>query len=242
MHVAMAGLTKGWLRSHRLWMVELALMMIDTNIRFDVKLINMKMAGLKPTRSYTMRARAESTSKTRERILDAVIALSEERLSVEMLLADVAERAGLSVQTVLRHFGSRLGLLKQAQARQLAQVRAERATPVGNAASAVHTIVAFYDRLGEWSLRLQAQEHNDELSRQTTELGRRVHREWVEEVFAPQLAGRIDREELVDLLVVATDLLTWKILRRDSRMDRSTTCKRMLRLVRAVLSAPSERS
>jgi len=158
-----------------------------------------------------------------------------------MVLADVAERAGLSVQTVLRHFGSRLGLLKQAQARQLAQVRAERATPVGNAASAVRVIVAFYDRLGEWSLRLQAQEHSDKLSRQTMELGRRVHREWVEEVFAPQLAGRIDREELVDLLVVATDLLTWKILRRDSRMDRSTTCKRMLRLVRAVLSTPSER-
>ena len=72
------------------------------------------------------------------------------------------------------------------------------------------------------------------------ELGRRLHRDWVEEVFAPQLAGRRDREELVDLLVVATDLLTWKILRRDGGMDRSTTCKRMLRLVRAVL--PSERS
>jgi hypothetical protein len=37
-------------------------------------------------------------------------------------------------------------------------------------------------------------------------------------------------------------LLTWKILRRDGRMDRSTTCKRMLRLVRAVLPASAERS
>jgi hypothetical protein len=74
------------------------------------------------------------------------------------------------------------------------------------------------------------------------ELTRRVHREWVEQVFAPQLAGCRDRKELVDLLVVATDLLTWKILRRDGGMDRSTTCKRMLRLVRGVLPAPSERS
>jgi AcrR family transcriptional regulator len=202
----------------------------------------MKMAEAKLTRSYTMRQRAESTSKTRERILDAVIALSEERLSLEIVLADVADRAGVSVQTVLRHFGSREGLFERAQARQLAKVRAERATPVGDAASAVRTIVAFYDRLGEWTLRLQAQEHSDELSRQTVELGRRVHRQWVEEVFAPQLAGQRDREELVDLLVVATDLLTWKILRRDGGMNRSTTCKRMLRLVRAVLPAPSERS
>jgi AcrR family transcriptional regulator len=189
-----------------------------------------------------MRARAESATKTRERILDAVIALSEERLSLEIVLADVADRAGVSVQTVLRHFGSRQSLFEQGQASRLSQVRAERATPAGDAASAVRTIVAFYDRLGEWSLRLQAQEHSDGLSRQTVELGRRLHREWVEEVFAPQLAGRRDCEELVDLLVVATDLLTWKILRRDGGMDRATTCKRMLRLVRAILPAPSEGS
>jgi AcrR family transcriptional regulator len=200
----------------------------------------MKVAPLKVPRGYMMRARAESTTKTRERILDAVIALSEERLSVEIVLADVAERARVSVQTVLRHFGSRQGLFERALARQTARVRAERATPVGDAASAVNTIVAFYDRLGEWTLRLQAQEHGDNLSRQTVELGRRVHREWVDQVFAPQLTGRRDRQELVDLLVIATDVLTWKILRRDGGKDRSTTCKRMLRLVRAVLPAKGD--
>lgn len=187
-----------------------------------------------------MRARAASTTRTRERILDAVIALSEERLSVEIILADVAARAGVTVQTVLRHFGSRQGLFRQAQARQVVQVRAERVTPVGDDAAAVRTIVAFYDRLGEWSLRLQAQEHSDELSRRTVGRGRRVHREWVKEVFAPQLVGRRDRKELVDLLVVATDVLTWKILRRDGGMDRATTCRRMLRLVRAVLDESAE--
>ncbi len=217
-------------------------MMIDMNTNLVLIDINMKVAVLKPARNYTMRARAESTSKTREQILDAVIALSEQRLSLEIVLADVAERAGVSVQTVLRHFGSRQRLFEQAQTRRVARVRAERATPAGDTASAIRTIVAFYDRLGEWSLRLQAQEHSDELSRQTVELGRRVHREWVEEVFAPQLAGRRDREELVDLLVVATDVLTWKILRRDGGMDLSTTCKRMLRLVQAILPAPSKRS
>jgi AcrR family transcriptional regulator len=199
--------------------------------------VYMKMAVAETTRSYTMRARAESTNKTRERILDAVIALCRERLSLEVVLADVAKRAGVSVQTLLRHFGSRQCLFEQAQASRLAQVRAERATPVGDAASAVRTIVAFYDRLGEWSLCLEAQEPSDKRSRQTVELCRRVHREWVEQVFAPQLDGRGDREELVDLLVVATDVLTWKILRRDGGLDRTTTCKRMLRLVQAVVSA-----
>lgn len=207
------------------------------NMYLALTAINMKTAELTPVRRYTMRDRAESTAKTRDRILDAVISLSEERLSLEIVLADVSERAGVSVQTVLRHFGSRQGLFEQAQVRQVAQVRAERSTPIGDAASAVRTIVVFYDRIGEWSLRLQAQEHSDKLSRQTVRLGRRVHREWVEEVFAPQLKGRNDREELVDLLVVATDVLTWKILRRDGGMDRSATCKRMLRLVHAILAS-----
>ena len=202
----------------------------------------MKLAELKQTRNYTMRARAESTIETRERILDAVIALSEERLSLEIVLADVAERSGVSVQTVLRHFGDRRGLFEEARARQVKRVRAERSAPVGDAAAAVRTIVAYYERMGEWSLMLQAQEHSDELSRQTVQLARRVHREWVQEIFAPQLAGRRDREELVDLLVVATDVLTWKILRRDGGMSRSITCDRMLRLVQAVLPQPSKRS
>ena len=204
--------------------------------------IDMKVAELKQTRNYTMRARAESTTETRERILDAVIALSEEKLSLEIVLSDVAERSGVSVQTVLRHFGDRRGLFEEARARQVKRVRTERAAPVGDAAAAVRTIVAFYDRMGEWSLMLQAQEHSDELSRQTVEVARRVHREWVQEIFAPQLAGRHDREELVDLLVVATDVLTWKILRRDGGMRRSITCDRMLRLVQAILPQPSKRS
>jgi AcrR family transcriptional regulator len=188
-----------------------------------------------------MHARAESSAKSRERILDAVIALSQERLSLEIVLADVAERAGVSVQTMLRHFAGRQALFEQAQSRRLAEVRAARVTPVGDVASAIRTIVAFYDQTGEWSLRLQAQEHSDALIRQRVELGRKLHREWVEEVFAPLLAGRRDRAELVDLLVVTTDVLTWKILRRDGDMDIPTTCKRMLRLVRAILPAPAER-
>jgi len=198
------------------------------------------VVNVKVARGYTMRARAESTARTRERILDAVIALSEERLTVEIVLADVAERAGVSVQTVLRHFGSKENLFDEVMPYWLAQVRTERTTPVGDAAAAVDNVVRFYDRLGNWTLRMQALEHSDESSRRAVAVGRRFHRQWVEEAFAPQLAGRSDRDEVVDLLVVATDVLTWKILRRDQAMNRKTTCQRMLRLVESVLSASPE--
>jgi hypothetical protein len=38
--------------------------------------------------------------------------------------------------------------------------------------------VTFYDRIGNWSLRLQAQEHSDAVIRRTIEHGRRIHRDW----------------------------------------------------------------
>ncbi len=58
-----------------------------------------------------------------------------------------------------------------------------------------------------------------------------MHRAWVEEVFAPYLDVADDREELTDLLVVATDVYTWKLLRRDRRLGRDRTERRMRRLV-----------
>src|SRR5690349_7298305 len=189
---------------------------------------------MKATRSYTMRARAETTEATRRRIRESVNALSEERLSLEIVLADVAERAGVSVQTVLRHFGSKENLFAASLAHRLTQVRAERATPAGDVTAAVAAITASYEREGDWMLAILTQERVDETCAQIVNRGRAVHREWVSTAFAPQLAGRPDREALVDLLVVATDLYTWKLLRRDAGRNRATTTERMLHLVRAV--------
>jgi AcrR family transcriptional regulator len=192
---------------------------------------------MKATRSYTMRARAEATAATRRRILESVNTLSEERLSLEIVLADVAERAGVSVQTVLRHFGSKEKLFAASLEHRLGQVRAERATPVGDVRAAVGAITASYEREGDWMLAILAREHVDERCGQIVNRGRAVHREWVSTTFASQLAGRTDRDVLVDLLVVATDLYTWKRLRRDAGNDQATTTERMLHLVRAVLPA-----
>ena len=55
-----------------------------------------------------------------------------------------------------------------------------------------------------------------------TDAARPMHRAWVARAFAP--VDRAD-EALIDLLVVATDVYTWKLLRRDrglSRADRAT--------------------
>ncbi|MGD8339292.1 MAG: helix-turn-helix domain-containing protein [Gammaproteobacteria bacterium] len=55
-------------------------------------------------RKYTLRRRAESQQQTRERIVDAAIALHEEIGPAETTISALAERAGVQRLTVYRHF------------------------------------------------------------------------------------------------------------------------------------------
>jgi hypothetical protein len=58
-------------------------------------------------------------------------------------------------------------------------------------------------------------------------LGRKGHREWVETMFqAP---------ELVPELVVATDVYSWKLLRRDQGLSREQTAAAIRHMVQAII-------
>jgi AcrR family transcriptional regulator len=188
-------------------------------------------------RIYTMTSRAKAVEETRRRILAASVELHGERLVADIALDDIADRAGVSVQTLLRHWGSRAGLAAAAARHARAEVEAERRSPVGDVGAAVRTIVDHYERRGDAVLVMLAQERHQELMRQVTEDGRRLHRAWVAEVFAPYLAGSTDPDELADLLVVATDVYTWKLLRRDRALSRDLTENRIHRLVTTLLGA-----
>jgi AcrR family transcriptional regulator len=184
------------------------------------------------SRTYTMTARARSVEQTRDRILDATATLHMERLAREIGLDDIAGRADVSVQTVLRHFGNREALVDAAVARSQKQVLEERRAPAGDVEGAVRVIVAHYELRGDGVLLLLAQESSEEFARRITDTGRALHRRWVTEVFAPYVG---DDDALIDLLVVATDVYTWKLLRRDRGLSRARTTRRITDLVRAVL-------
>lgn len=188
---------------------------------------------MKTKRSYTMGARARAVEETRRRILDATAALSEHRRIASISLEEVAGGAGVSVQTVLRQFGSRAGLLEATRTHVQDAVTAERRVPAGDVDKAVTAVVDHYEARGPAVLLLLAQEAEDPLVRSITEDGRHIHRQWVEEVFAPFRPAA----ELVDLLVVATDIYTWKLLRLDRGLSRAETEGRMRTLARALLDA-----
>jgi AcrR family transcriptional regulator len=182
----------------------------------------MKMAG---GRSYRMTARAESAAATRERILDAAIALFWERPTDQIVLREVAERAGVSVQTVIRRYGGREGLLAAAGERQLQATASERAVPVGDVEAALSVLLDHYERRGAGVLRLLAAEDSSPVLAEFAQHGRRLHREWCRDAFAPFLSHLtgVRHERRIAQVVAVCDVYTWKLLRLDAGLSRRQT-------------------
>jgi AcrR family transcriptional regulator len=186
---------------------------------------------MKTLRGYAQTARAESVAATRRRIVEAAVAALSQLPQVT--LADVAARAGVSMQTVLRHFGDRDTLIAEATSALVE----ERATPAGDPEHAIRVLYDQYERRGDANLRLLGKEDTDPHVKRLMDRGRALHLDWVKQVFAPALDARppAARDVLLDLLIVATDVRTWKLLRRDRGLSRRLAESRVKQLVEQVL-------
>ena len=82
-------------------------------------------------------------------------------------------------------------------------------------------IIDEYEEIGDAIFRMIALEARVEELTPLLAHGRGVHRAWVERVFAEWLPKRgAERERRTVTLVAATDVLTWKILRREQELSR----------------------
>ena len=182
-----------------------------------------------------MRARAESAAETRIRILRAVLDLHLERFHDQITLDDVASRAGVTVQTVLRRFGSRDNLVTAAAEQATREVLEQRnAAPVGDVDGAVENLTDHYEEWGRTALRLLAQEDRVPQLRMLADGGRAAHYAWVERTFGPFLASTSD-PLLRPKLIALTDVFTWKLLRLDLGLDRAQTASALASMIRAVV-------
>lgn len=194
--------------------------------------------NVKSKRAYTMDARARSVEQTRSRIIDGLLELSGVRLVDDISLDAVAARAGVSVQTVLRHFGSRDRLIEASITAQGELVSKERAAPVGDVDEALRVLIDQYELRGRWALLMLSQEDSNEHIAKITTAGKRSHEEWVRRVFGPLVGAD---KELLSLLVVATDVYAWKLLRLDRGMSRARTEQHIHRLIGALLDQAARR-
>ncbi|HXV94212.1 MAG TPA: helix-turn-helix domain-containing protein [Pseudonocardia sp.] len=184
-----------------------------------------------------MTARADGVAETRDRIARAALRLLLERWFEDVTLADIARAAAVSHQTVLNHFGSKEGVVRAA-IEMLGRETMQRRTAAvpGDVEGAVHILVGEYERFGDANARWAASA--DRLGGLAPLLDEALaaHQGWLEQVFGPRLpAQQPARRLVVDALHAATDVYTWKLLRRHLRLDRADTERTMVELVAGVL-------
>ncbi len=183
-------------------------------------------------------ARAEP-SETERQILQAageIIATDDfDALSMRR----VATHAGVSLSTVVRHFGTKDALLAALVAQgddDEDRDKIRRRMEPGDVAAAIRVVVDDYEESGTQLMHMLGQEHRFPALSQLLDIGRRGHRRWVRWAFGPQLAGRSGkrRRQVEDLLVVATDVYTWKLLRIDAGLSARAARAAMTELCEAV--------
>ncbi len=190
------------------------------------------------SRKYDMGTRQQAKTATRDAIINAAIDTFMAERSFAITLPAVAERADVTVKTVLRHFGSRDALVEAAWTQAYDEVMAERVPPPDDLPGALDVLIAHYEHRGEIALAMLGADENDVRAQRMNNAGRLAHREWVEKVFANRLPEQTAaRLRMVDVLVVATDVYAWKLLRLDRALSVDDVHDRMLLMTEALMAA-----
>lgn len=176
-------------------------------------------------RAYRMTARADAAAATRERLLEAAWRRFANCPYEQVRLSEIAAEAKVSVQTLHGHFGSKEQLFTAVAERWGREEIARRdEAPVGEVRGAVAVLFERYEANGSIVLRMLSEEDRIPAVRRITDAGRAYHRDWAARTFQPLLRGLRGqaRERRLAAMVVATDLLVWKLLRHDMQLERAS--------------------
>lgn len=190
-------------------------------------------------RRYKMSKRAETSAQTALDIYQVTIALWHERPLAEITLETIAERANVSVRTIIRRFGSKEGLFEDCIKNNVADMETNRDKAiVGDIDSAIDCLLEDYEAHGDAMIRTLAVEEQLAIARRVLQAGRLYHRDWCARMFAPYLpdSGDDGYNETLLAFVAATEIYLWKLLRRDLNYDLATTKKAFLRLAKGLVN------
>lgn len=201
----------------------------------------MNMAGA-GTRPYSSPKRATSAQETGRRILQATEDLFMEGPLADVTLGAVAARAGVTVQTIIRRFGDRAGLIDASATAATARVDNQRsAVPPGDVPAAVDNLLEHYETTGALALKLLAEEQTSPVLAEITGGARRLHREWCRRVFAPfldPLKGSPDHDRRLAQFVALCDVYAWKLLRLDAGLSRGQVARSLLEMLEPFTRRP----
>ena len=187
-----------------------------------------------PTRPYRQRRRAEAaearTEAIREAALDAFMAKPFDQIT----LADVAERAGVGVQTLIRRVQNKDGLVRLVNEWVAAAIGEARGEPDSSDPAVVAAALERqYEGFGALIDRSLRQEEASPALAANAQGGRRAHREWIEAAFAAEIAHH--GPQLTGQLVGLCGVELWLTLRRDGGLTADQTRETVAHLIRSVL-------
>jgi AcrR family transcriptional regulator len=186
-------------------------------------------------RSYSMTSRSDAAAATRDRIAQAARTLFLEHAYEDVTLAAIAKAAGVSHQTVLNHFESKEGVVLGVAELLQAETRSVRDATPGDVVGAVRALVGDYEQMGDANFRWAASDRFANMN-ELLDGARRSHQDWLVRMFGDRLPTTpAARRRAVHALHVATDVYSWKLLRRDLGLSRAETEKTMVDLVVGLL-------
>jgi AcrR family transcriptional regulator len=190
------------------------------------------------TRGYRQGVRAEQAEATKERIFDAAYELLITFAYDDVTLDAIADKAGVSVQTVLRHVGSKEGLVRAGIQRWSPQEGARRVAAVGDVRAIARVLADRYEELGEVTKRYIALVERIPSLADVMDHARLGHRAWLEEHFAPWLhVPPAERARRVAILYSATESYSWTTWRTSFGMTRAQALRALTEHLDALVSA-----
>ena len=184
-----------------------------------------------------MDVRADNVVSTRERITAAAVELFMQHRFDDVTLAGIAQSAGVSHQTVLNHFESKEGVaLAAAEVIAAATEGARGVPPTGDPAAVVRVLVNEYERIGDANVQWVMDADRLGSLNAYLDRARQAHTEWLESAFASELPVDTKARRIALMAAyAATDVYTWKLLRRDFGFSKAETQRVILHLVLGAL-------
>jgi AcrR family transcriptional regulator len=187
-----------------------------------------------------MGARAESAKRTREQVLDAAAECFGDQDYDTVSLKDIAKRAGVGLQTVVRTAGSKEALFALVAERFLtATMDGFDLTRMRTWRDALDYLMTFYETYGDRTMRVIIHEHRVPEVREYTQRSRALQAAWIQLNHGAAFDGLSERERKRRLAMVLTLTggRTWYALRRDYGLSAEETKRSIAEQLEALLDA-----
>lgn len=200
----------------------------------------------KEKRKYVQGRRAQEAEARTARILDTCIDLFLEKPLIEISLAEIAERAGVGLQTLIRRFETKEKLVTAVLLEVAQRIGKSRAGLIENPndpQSVVDVVCAQYEQWHPYTIAHQRQEATMPILAQFNEIARGNHSAWIKLAFEEPLSALpADESRRVHArLVATTSFETWFWLNQRHELSFGETREVMVQMVEDALKPTEEK-